>query len=95
MPYFETFITTFDGSFCFCDRAICKDTPHNVTGLKEWSVSERSDGPTPSKSDLSGRNPEMTRLVRRYSAMSESTAFFLSCSNIPSAHVQIFWLSHT
>ena len=37
------------------------------------SVAESSEGPTASKSDRAGRNPGMTRLVRRSSAMS---AFF-------------------
>ena len=34
-----------------------------------------SEGPTASKSDRTGRNPGMTRLVRRSSAMSGGTAF--------------------
>ena len=50
------------------------------------SVAESSEGPTASKSDRTGRNPGMTRLVRRSSAGSGGTAFFFSCSNIPSAH---------
>ena len=40
------------------------------------SVAESSEGPTASKSDRTGRNPGMTRLVRRSSAMSGGTAFF-------------------
>ena len=40
------------------------------------SVAKRSEGPTASKSDRTGRNPEMTRLVRRSSAMSGGTALF-------------------
>ena len=40
------------------------------------SVAESSEGPTASKSDLTGRNPGMTRLVRRSSATSGGTAFF-------------------
>ena len=39
------------------------------------SVAESSEGPTASKSDRTGRNPGMTRLVRRSSAMSGGTAF--------------------
>ena len=41
-------------------------------------VSESSQGPTATKSDRTGRNPWMTRLARRSSAMSRSggTAFF-------------------
>ena len=38
------------------------------------SVAESSEGPTASKSDRTGRNPGMTRLVRRSSAMSGGTA---------------------
>ena len=40
------------------------------------SVAESSEGPTASKSDRTGRNPGMTRLVRRSSATSGGTAFF-------------------
>ena len=40
------------------------------------SVAESSKGPTASKSDRTGRNPGMTRLVRRSSATSGGTAFF-------------------
>ena len=40
------------------------------------SVAESSEGPTASKSDHTGRNPGMTRLVRRFSATSGGTAFF-------------------
>ena len=40
------------------------------------SVAESSEGPTASKSDRTGRNPGMTRLVRRSSATSEGTALF-------------------
>ena len=40
------------------------------------SVAESSEGPTASKSDRTGRNPGMTRLVRRSSAMSGGTALF-------------------
>ena len=40
------------------------------------SVAESSEGPTASKSDRTGRNPGMTRLVRRSSAMSGGAAFF-------------------
>ena len=38
-------------------------------------VSEGSEGLTASKSDRTGRNPKMTRLVRRSGAMSRGTAF--------------------
>ena len=40
------------------------------------SVAESSEGSTASKSDRTGRNPGMTRLVRRSSATSGGTAFF-------------------
>ena len=40
------------------------------------SVAESSEGPTASKSDRTGQNPGMTRLVRRSSATSGGTAFF-------------------
>ena len=40
------------------------------------SVAESSEAPTASKSDRTGRNPGMTRLVRRSSATSGGTAFF-------------------
>ena len=40
------------------------------------SVAESSEGPTASKSDRMGRNPGMTRLVRRSSATSGGTALF-------------------
>ena len=40
------------------------------------SVAESSEGTTASKSNRTGRNPGMTRLVRRSSAMSGGTAFF-------------------
>ena len=41
------------------------------------SVAERSEGPAASKSDCTGRNPGMTRLVRRSSATSGCTASLL------------------
>ena len=56
------------------------------------SVAKSSEGPTASKSDRTGRNPGMTRLVRRSSAGVWRYCVFLSCSNIPSAHAQVFWL---
>ena len=40
------------------------------------SVAESSEGSTASKSDRTGRNPGMTRLVRRSSATSGGTAIF-------------------
>ena len=46
------------------------------------SVAGSSEGPTASKSDRTGRNPGVTRLVRRSSASSGGTAFF--------SHVQTF-----
>ena len=57
------------------------------------SVAESSEGPTASKSDGTGRNRGMTRLVRRSSAGVWRYCGFRSCSNIPSAHAQMFWLS--
>ena len=59
------------------------------------SVAESSEGPTASKSDRTGRNPGMTRLVRRSSAGVWRYCVFLSCSNIASAHAQMFWLFDT
>ena len=59
------------------------------------SVAESSEGPTASKSDRTGRNPGMTRLVRRSSAGVWRYCVFFSCSNIPSAHAQMFWLFDT
>ena len=43
------------------------------------SVAESSEGPTASKSDRTGRNPGMTRLVRRSSAGVWRYCVFLSC----------------
>ena len=40
------------------------------------SVAESSEGPTASKSDRTGRDPGMTRLVRCSSATSGGTTFF-------------------
>ena len=40
------------------------------------SVAESSEGLTASKSDCTGRNPGMTRLVRRSNPVSGGTAFF-------------------
>ena len=59
------------------------------------SVAESSEGPTASKSDRTGRNPGMTRLVRRSSAVVWRYCILLSCSNIPSAHALMFRLSDT
>ena len=59
------------------------------------SVAESSEGPTSSKSDRTGRNPGMTRLVRRSSAGVWRYCVLLSCSNIPSVHAQMFWLFDT
>ena len=46
------------------------------------SVAESSEGPTASKSDRTGRNPGMTRLVRRSSSGVWRYCVFLFCSNI-------------
>ena len=46
------------------------------------SVAESSEGPTTSKSDRTGRNPGMIRLVRRSSSGVWRYCIFLSCSNI-------------
>ena len=46
------------------------------------SVAESSEGPTASKSDRTGRNPGMIRLVRRSSSGVWRYCIFLSCSNI-------------
>ena len=40
------------------------------------SVTESNEGPTASKTDPTGKNPRMTRLVQRSSPMSGGTAFF-------------------
>ena len=47
------------------------------------SVAESSEGPTASKSHRTGRNPGMTRLVRRSSARSGGTAFLSLVQTIP------------
>ena len=46
------------------------------------SVAESSEGPTASKSDRTGRNPGMTRLVRRSSSSVWRYCVFVSCSKI-------------
>ena len=56
----------------FRGRHISPSMPYR----KARSVAESSKGPTASKSDRTGRNPGMTRLVRRSSAASGGTAFF-------------------
>ena len=53
-------------------RHICPSTAYR----EARSVAESSKGPSVSKSDRTGRNPGMIRLVRRSSAMSGGTAFF-------------------
>ena len=79
-------------------RGICliwfrgRHIPPSMPYREARSVAESSEGPTASKSDRTGRNPGMTRLVRRSSAGVWRYCVFLSCSNIPSAHAQIFWL---
>ena len=69
------------------------------------SVAESSEGPTASKSDRTGRNPGMTRLVRRSSVTSGGTAFFslvqtfrqrirkCSGSPMPSLPKKIRWIA--
>ena len=50
--------------------------PPSMPYQEARSVAESSEGPTASKSDCTGRNPGMNRLVRRSSAMSGGTSFF-------------------
>ena len=50
--------------------------PPSMPYREARSVAESSEGPTASKSDRKGRNPGMTRLVRRSSATSGGTAYF-------------------
>ena len=63
-------------------RGICliwfrgRHIPPSMPYREARSVAESSEGPTASKSDRTGRNPGMTRLVRRSSATSRGTAFF-------------------
>ena len=63
-------------------RGICliwfsgRHIPPSMPYREARSVAESSEGPTASKSDRTGRNPGMTRLVRRSSATSGGTAFF-------------------
>ena len=63
-------------------RGICliwfrgRHIPPSMPYREARSVAESSEGPTASKSDRTGRNPGMTRLVRRSSAGSGGTAFF-------------------
>ena len=56
----------------FRGRHISPSMPYR----EERSVVESSEGPTASKSDRTGQNPGMTRLVRRSSAVSGGTAFY-------------------
>ena len=62
----------------FRGRHISPSMPHREARL----VAESSEGPTASKSDRTGRNPGMTRLVRRSSSGVWRYCVFLSCSNI-------------
>ena len=55
----------------FRDRHI----PPSMLYREAKSVAESSEGPTASKSDRTGRNPGMTRLVRRSSATSGGNVF--------------------
>ena len=63
-------------------RGICliwfrgRHIPPSMPYREARSVAESSEGPTASKSDRTGRNPGMTRLVRRSSATTGGTAFF-------------------
>ena len=60
--------------------------PPSMPYREARSVAESSEGPTASKSDGTGRNPWLTRLVRRSSATSGGTAFspvFKQCSGSP------------
>ena len=61
----------------------------SMSYLEAKSVAESSEGPTASKSDRTGRNPGMTRLVRRSSAMFGSTAFSLLFKHSVSACVNV------
>ena len=60
-------------------RGICliwfrgRHIPPSMPYREARSVAESSEGPTASKSDRTGRNPGMTRLVRRSSATSGGT----------------------
>ena len=56
----------------FRGRHISPSLPHR----EARSVAESSEGATASKSDRTGRNPGMTRLVRRSSATSGGTSHF-------------------
>ena len=58
------------------------------------SVAEISEGPTASKSDRTGRNPVMTRLIRRPSSTSGCTAFFLSFKYSVSAYPNVLALPY-
>ena len=63
-------------------RGICliwfrgRHIPPSMPYREARSVAESSEGPTASKSDRTGRNPGMTRLVRHSSATSGDNAFF-------------------
>ena len=63
-------------------RGICliwlrgRHIPPSMPYREARSVAESSEGPTASKSDRTGLNPGMTRLVRRSRAMSGGTSFF-------------------
>ena len=63
-------------------RGICliwfrgRHIPPSMPYREVRSVAKSSEGTTASKSDRTGRNPGMTRLVRRSSATSGGTAYF-------------------
>ena len=77
----------------FRGRHISPSMPYREARL----VAESSEGPTASKSDRTGGNPGMTRLVRRSSATSGGTALFSlaqtfrqcmrKCSGFPNGYV--------
>ena len=53
-----------------------------------------AEGPTAFKSDRTGRNPVMTRLIRRSSSTSGCTAFFLSFKYSVSAYLNVLALRY-
>ena len=69
-------IVIISGSGAVSWRGICfiwfrvRQISPSIQYREASSVAESSEGPTASKSDRSGQNPGMTRLVRRCSATS-------------------------